>query len=167
MNANQPLEDLVAHSTILLAEDDNDDAFLMRRAFRKAHLLNPIVRVYDGEEAIAYLSGTERYSDRERFPLPFLLLLDLKMPKVDGLEVLRWLQTQPQFKEMLKVILTASTHQRDVTTAYELGANSYLSKPAGFDELIDLLKRLKSSWLMTSSPDEIDACSAKELQMAH
>lgn len=152
---NASLQNLVAESTILLAEDDNDDAFLMSRAFRKAHLLNPIVRVNDGEQAIAYLRGEGEYADRERFPLPFLLLLDLNMPRVSGFEVLQWLRQQPELRRLLVVILTSSTRDLDVKHAYDLGANSYLSKPASFEELIQLLNRLQGYWLMTNISPEL------------
>lgn len=160
----EPLQTVLANATILLAEDDNEDAFLMCRAFRKAHLLNPVIRVRNGEEAIAYLRGDGDYANRERYPLPFLLLLDLKMPLADGFDVLRWVRNQPDLKRMLVVVLTSSTHEPDVKKAYELGANSYLTKPAGFDELTQLLNRLHGYWFMTNmSPD---ANAPTELEMA-
>jgi CheY-like chemotaxis protein len=151
---NEQLESLALNSTILLAEDNDDDAFLMSRAFRKAHLLNPVVRVRGGEEALAYLKGEGCYANRDRFPLPFLLLLDLKMPRVNGFDVLRWVRDQPDLKGMLVVILTSSTSEPDISRAYNLGANSYLTKPAGFDQLVQLLDRLQGYWLITNiSPD--------------
>ena len=145
---------IAADSTILLAEDNDDDAFLMCRAFRKARLLNPLVRVRGGEEAIAYLKGEGCYSNRARYPIPFLLLLDLKMPRVNGFEVLQWVREQEDLKRMLVVILTSSTRQPDINHAYDLGANSYLSKPTDFDELVQLLGRLQGYWLITNiAPD--------------
>ncbi|MEO5804636.1 MAG: response regulator [Verrucomicrobiota bacterium] len=139
-------------STILLAEDNDDDAFLMTRAFRKAHLLNPLVRVKGGEEAVVYLRGEGEYADRQKFPIPFLLLLDLNMPRMNGFAVLEWARTQPQLKHMLIVILTSSTSEADINKAYKLGANSYLSKPGGFEELVQLLTRLHGYWLLTGNP---------------
>jgi len=164
---NQPLATLLADSTILLAEDDDNDAFLIRHTFRKAHLLNPIVHVRDGEEAIAYLKGDGCYSDRERFQLPFMLLLDLKMPRGDGFDVLRWVQTQSQLQGMLSVILTSCTHESDIARAHKLGAHSYLTKPGGFDELIQLMNRLNGSWLMTGVCPDVPCPHEQELEMAH
>ena len=162
---NESFQTLISTSTILLAEDCDDDAFLMRRAFSKAHLLNPLTRVKDGEEAIAYLRGDGEYADRERYPIPFLLLLDLKMPRTSGFEVLSWVRDQPELKRMLIVILTSSTHAQDIETAYELGANSYLNKPANFAELMELLARLQGYWLMTNVPPDLRPTN--EVEMAH
>lgn len=152
VQTREPLQVHLAHSTILLAEDDNDDAFLMCRAFQKAHLLNPVIRVRNGEEAIAYLRGDGDYASRDRYPLPFLLLLDLKMPLADGFDVLNWLRNRPELKQLLVVVLTSSTREPDIKKAYELGANSYLTKPAGFDELTQLLDRLHAYWFITKDP---------------
>ncbi len=157
------LPTLVTDSTILLVEDNDDDAFLMSRAFRKAHLLNPVVRVTDGEQAIFYLKGEDGYTDRGRFPKPFLLLLDLKMPRMDGLDVLRWVRQQPDLKRLLVVVLTSSTSEPDIKTAYDLGANSYLTKPANFEELIQLLNRLQGYWLMTNISPESSRLHEAEL----
>ncbi len=151
---NEELESLALNSTILLAEDNDDDAFLMGRAFRKAHLLNPLVRVRGGEETIAYLQGDGCYSNRARFPLPFLVLLDLNMPRINGFDVLQWVRQQPDLKRMLIVVLTSSTREPDINKAYDLGANSYLSKPACFDDLVHLLERIHGYWLITNvAPD--------------
>lgn len=161
---NEPLESLAQNSTILLAEDNDDDAFLMCRAFRKAHLLNPLVRVRGGEEALAYLKGEGCYANRDRFPLPFLLLLDLKMPRVNGFDVLRWVRDQPELKRLLIVVLTSSTSEPDMNTAYDLGANSYLSKPACFEELVQLLERLQGYWIITNVAPDLR--HPQELQLA-
>lgn len=135
------------HSTILLAEDNEDDIFLMQRAFTQARLANPLRVVHDGDEAIHYLAGTEPYGDREKNPVPLMLLLDLHMPKVDGFEVLHWLQGQRQFEGLIVVVLTSSTDQRDFTRARELGANSYFTKPGSLDELVNLMLRVQGYWL--------------------
>ena len=149
---------------ILLVEDNDDDAFLMCRAFRKAHLLNPLVRARDGEDALAYLQGEGCYANRDRFPLPFLLLLDLHMPGMHGFDVLRWIRDQPELQGILIVVLTSSTLEPDINKAYELGANSYLTKPSNFDELVRLLGRIQGYWLMTNVAPE--RCHPHDLQLA-
>src|ERR1041385_8319073 len=132
---------MVKEKFILLAEDDINDVLLLERAFEKAGLRPSLRVVNDGEAAIEYLSGRGIYADRERFPVPFLLLLDLKMPGTDGFEVLQWLRNDPELKRLLVVVLTSSNLQADVDRAYELGANSYLVKPVGFDEMLHLVQR--------------------------
>jgi len=131
---------------ILLAEDDPNDVLLIRRAFEKAGLRDTLKVVDDGEQAINYLSGTGPYADRERFPVPFLLLLDIKMPGTDGFEVLQWARAEPDLKRLLIVVLTSSNLQADVDRAYELGANSYLVKPVSFDEMVNLIQRFEAYW---------------------
>jgi CheY-like chemotaxis protein len=131
---------------ILLAEDDPNDVLLLERAFQKAGLRHALKIVHDGEQAIDYLSGRGRYADREKFPLPFLLLLDLKMPGTDGFEVLQWLRGNLELKRLLVVVLTSSNLQTDVDRAYELGANSYLVKPVGFEEMAHLIQRFEIYW---------------------
>ena len=140
-------EDLL-HSAILLVEDDETDILLLRRAFRKARIANPLVEVRDGQAAIQYLAGEGAYSDRAQYPLPFLLLLDLRLPKLSGFEVLAWIRDQPELASMITVVLTTSDHVRDVTKAHDLGANSYLVKPGNFDELVEMVKRIEGHWLM-------------------
>src|SRR5688572_11336740 len=115
--------------TILLVEDNEDDSFFMQQAKTKAGIQNPMQVVDDGQKALDYLRGVGKYSDRQQYPLPFLLLLDLKLPLVPGLRVLSWLREQPEFETMLVVILTSSKEDRDIDRAYRLGANSYLVKP--------------------------------------
>ena len=131
---------------ILLAEDDPNDTLLIKRAFQKAGLGDSLKTVGDGDEAIKYLKGADSYSDRSRFPLPFLLLLDLKMPATDGFEVLQWVRCQPDFKRLLVVVLTSSNLQADVDRAYDLGANSYLVKPVEFNEMVNMIQRFEAYW---------------------
>jgi CheY-like chemotaxis protein len=119
---------------------------LIQRAFQKAGLHNLLKIVADGDQAISYLSGKGPYGNRERFPLPFLLLLDLKMPGTDGFEVLQWVRSEPELKRLLVVVLTSSNLQADVDRAYELGANSYLVKPVSFDEMVHLIQRFEAYW---------------------
>src|SRR6266516_2058731 len=135
-------------SAILLVEDDEADILLLRRAFRNAHIANPLIEVRDGQAAIQYLSGEGDYADRTRYPIPFLILLDLRLPKLSGFEVLAWIRDQPELVKLTIVVLTTSDHVPDVTKAHELGANSYLVKPGTFDELVAMLKRIKGGCLL-------------------
>jgi len=129
-----------------VVEDDSNDVVLLQRAFQKAGLRDALRIVRDGEQAIHYLSGQGQYADRERFPLPFLVLLDLKMPRTDGFEVLEWVRAEPDLKRLLIVVLTSSHLQSDVDRAYELGANSYLVKPVEFTEMVNLIQRFEAYW---------------------
>src|SRR3954447_20890437 len=131
---------------ILLVEDDQNDVLLLQRAFQKAGLRNNLRIVRDGEQAIQYLAGQGVYSNRERFPLPYLVLLDLKMPGTDGFEVLRWARTEPDLKRLLFVVLTSSNLQSDVDRAYDLGANSYLVKPVEFEQMAHMIQRFEVYW---------------------
>jgi CheY-like chemotaxis protein len=114
----------------LLVEDTEDDVLLIHRAFLKANILNPLQVVRSGEQAIEYLQGTGRFSNRAEFPLPSLVLLDLKMKGIDGFEVLRWIRQQPGLTRLRVVVLTASNAVTDVNLAYQLGANSFLVNPS-------------------------------------
>ena len=136
------------HYTILLVEDDPNDVFLIQRAFRKANLANPVQVMKDGEAAVLYLSGQEPYADRDRYPLPILMLLDLKLPRRSGLEVLEWLKQQPKLKRLPVVVLTSSREHTDLNRAYDLGANSYLVKPVAFDSLLHMVQTLNQYWLI-------------------
>jgi CheY-like chemotaxis protein len=137
------------YAVILLVEDREDDIILVRKSFQKAAIHNPLHVVCDGEEAVAYLSGQGRYSNRAEFPLPDLILLDLKMPKMDGFDVLAWLRNQPGIRATAVVALTASDQIRDVNKAYALGANSFLVKPLDFENHVELSKLLREYWLKT------------------
>jgi len=141
--------------TILLVEDDPNDVLLIRRAFRKSDVANPIQVVGDGEEAIAYLSGRGPYADRERTPLPVLLLLDLKLPRKSGFEVLEWLRQQPGLKRLPVAVLTSSAETPDVNRAYDLGANSYLVKPVRFEGLLRMVQTLNLYWLIINEKPDL------------
>jgi CheY-like chemotaxis protein len=117
---------------ILVIEDSSADILLVRRAFSQAKLTNPLQVVTNGEEAIAYLSGTGKYENRTEFPLPTLVLLDLKMPGIDGFEVLAWIRKNPNLRGLRVVVLTSSDDTKDVNRACQLGANSFLVKPLDF-----------------------------------
>ncbi len=141
---------------ILLAEDDPNDVLLIQRAFQRTQVANPLQVVRDGEEALAYLSGHGPFADRERYPLPVLMLMDLKMPRKSGLELLEWVRQQPGLKRLPIIVLTSSNQSPDINRAYELGANSYLVKPAGFDSLLELVKNLDMYWLILNEEPELD-----------
>ncbi len=141
--------------TILLVEDDPNDVLLIRRALRNAMIANPLREVADGDEAIAYLSGVDGYGDRDAHPLPALVLLDLKLPRRDGFEVLRWIRAQPGLRRLPVVVLTSSRETADVNRAYDEGANSYLVKPVAFDALLELVRRVDEFWLYLSETPEL------------
>jgi CheY-like chemotaxis protein len=140
---------------ILLVEDSPDDALLIQRAFRKANLANPVQLVRDGEEAVAYLSGDAPFADRARFPLPVFMLLDLKLPRRSGLEVLAWVRQESAVKRLPVVVLTSSRESVDVNRAYDLGVNSYLTKPVGFEALIEMVKNVNLYWLVLNENPEL------------
>jgi CheY-like chemotaxis protein len=141
-------------ATVLLAEDDPDDICLTQLAFKKGRLANPLQVVRDGAEAIAYLEGEGRYADRHRYPLPILLLLDLKMPRVNGFQVLEWLQKHPVMYRLPVAVLTSSDHDPYVQRAFELGADSYLVKPPNAETLLALVQRLHAYWLILNEQPE-------------
>src|SRR5882757_2445361 len=114
---------MAEHAVILLAEDEKCCVLLIRRAFEQAHIPNPLHVVWNGQEAIAYLKGEGKYSNREEYPLPDLLLLDLKMPRVNGFAVLQWIRAQPGVAPLRVLVLASHDQIRDVNEAYKLGAN--------------------------------------------
>ena len=142
-------------AVILVVEDREDDILIIRKAFKEARLLNPLHVVRNGEEAIDYLRGTGKYWNREEYPLPDLVLLDLKMPRIDGFEVLRWVRQQPTLKAIRIIVLTSSDRINDVTLAYQLGANSFLVKPLSFPDFVQTSKVLKGYWLWMSEQPEV------------
>ncbi len=151
---------MLINQFILLAEDDPNDVLLIQRAFQKAGMRQLLRVVRDGQQAIEYLSGQGNYANRERFPLPFMLLLDLKMPGIDGFEVLRWVRAHAESKRLLVVVLTSSNLQSDVDRAYDLGANSYLVKPVAFDEMVNLVQRFEAYWSEINRTPSSPATSA-------
>ena len=132
---------------VLVAEDDPSDAFLLQRAFAVAKIPATLHFVRDGQEAIDYLMGEAGFSNRTNHPLPDLMLLDLKMPKLNGFDVLSWLRAKPGLKRLLVTVLTSSDQPVDINRAYDLGANSYLLKPHGSSDLLNLVQRLQRYWL--------------------
>jgi len=131
------------NSPILLVEDRGDDVFLVRRALDDARLITPIQVVFDGEQAIAYLDGEGKFADRSEYPMPELLLLDLKMPRIDGFEVLRWIGQQPHLSSIRIIVLTSSEDIRDVNLAYQLGAHAFLVKPIKPERFLHTLRCMK------------------------
>ena len=133
---------------ILLAEDQQDDVFLMRRALKKAAVPNPIFVASDGQQAIEYLEGKGPYADRKTYPLPGLLLLDLKMPRMDGFDVLSWVQSQAALNALPIVVLSGSGLEEDVLKAKSLGADDYRVKPDEPGALTEIVHQLHSHWLL-------------------
>src|SRR5215469_18016747 len=133
---------MMPSTTILHVEDDPNDTLLFQHACRKAGIVFDLQAVSDGDQAMAYLRGINDFSDRNKFPMPQLILLDLKMPRVSGFDVLAWLRSDDKLKVLPVVILTSSNHDADIKRAYDLGAKSYLVKPVGFEALVELVKTL-------------------------
>ena len=133
--------------SVLLAEDEPNDIFLLQHAFEQAEVLNPLHTVNDGQEAIDYLSGSGNFADRAQFPIPSLVILDVKMPRKSGIEVLAWLRQQKGLGCLPVLILSSSAHPDDVEKAYQLGANAFVVKPPGVAQRTELAKMLKGFWL--------------------
>jgi len=147
--------------TVLIAEDNEDDAFLLEHAFRNIGLQNPIQIVSDGEQVIRYLRGDGKFSDRQQFPFPSILFLDIKMPKMTGFDVLEWIRDHPDCHLMPTMIFSTSSHESDVTRAYQCGANAYLVKPPTIGELETFLRRAFDFWAICAKPPLPDDCGRK------
>lgn len=155
--------------SMLLVEDNEDDVFLMERALKRAGIGNPLKIVHDGEAAISYLSGAGVFQNRIEFPLPFIVFLDLKLPYLNGFEVLSWIRSQKGLENLIVVVMTSSAEKRDHDRAYALGARSYLVKPPTAEMLLELVQSLESFWSKLGDTDvfrlskpghEGSACSA-------
>lgn len=133
---------------ILLVEDNPDDVELTRRAFRKSNIANDLIVARDGVEALDYLFATGAHADRDPDALPQVVLLDLKLPRLDGLQVLERVRAHPKTALLPVVILTSSIEQRDLVSGYSLGANSYIRKPVDFSEFVDAVRQLGLYWLL-------------------
>jgi CheY-like chemotaxis protein len=133
--------------TVLLVEDSIDDALLMKRALDKADITRSVHIARDGKEAMEYLTGAGQFSDRQAYPLPQLILLDLQLPEMHGLKVLEWIRSQPQFRSTIVVVLSSSRQTGDVQLAYKLGVNSYLLKPSSLDALYQTVGAIGLYWL--------------------
>jgi two-component system response regulator len=138
----------MSDGTILLVEDNPDDIELTLRALKKNNIANDVVIAHDGEEALDYLAGTGQYTSYDKNNLPIVVLLDLKLPKVDGLEVLRRIRGNTTTRLLPVVILTSSVEECDMVSSYSLGANSYIRKPVNFDQFIEAVRQLGLYWLV-------------------
>lgn len=142
---------------ILLAEDDENDFFLLKLAFKKAGLATRLIRVRNGQEAIHYLEGTPPYEDRSLHPMPQVAILDIKMPQVDGFDALGWIRSRPTLMQLPVIILSSSDQPSDVQSAKKLGANEYRVKPPDFENLVVLVRELYTRWLTPSPSSQLDA----------
>jgi CheY-like chemotaxis protein len=140
--------------TILLVEDDENDAFFVQRAFNKTGVVNPMQVVRDGQEAIKYLEGVEPYADRQHYPLPCIIITDLKMPRMDGLGFLRWLKDHDQFHQVPKLVLSSSGEDKDRQQAARLGACAYFVKPSEVNELVQVVLEINEDWISEHCPSK-------------
>ena len=131
---------------ILLVDDDENDVVIMTMALRKVGLTCSLCVARDGREAQEYLSGTGKFSDRQAYPLPYLILMDLKLPRVMGLEVLKWLRARPEFDSTIVLVLSSSPMPDDIQCAYHLRANAYLVEPSGLEKLHGMAQTIKDFW---------------------
>jgi CheY-like chemotaxis protein len=145
------------NQSLLLVEDNEHDVFLMKRALKQAEIQNPLYVVGDWEQAIDYLSGNGEFSDRESYPFPALVFLDLKLPLKSGHDVLAWIRHEAGMSELVVVVLTSSDEPSDINRAYKLRANSYLVKPPSLVQLRDLVKSFKWYWLQYNHFAECEA----------
>ncbi len=136
------------NTTILLVEDDENDVLFMKTTFQEVGVKEPLAVVGNGKEAMAYLGGTGRFADCKKHPRPAMVLLDLKLPHVMGLDVLKWIRSRPELRSLIVIVLTSSANPADINTAYELGANAYLVKPTSYDQLRVLTQALRDFWLI-------------------
>ena len=146
---------MIDNVDIILVEDNPDDAELVIRALRKSGIQNPLVHLKDGEQALNFLFCKGPYEDHHLPPCPRLILLDIKMPKVDGLEVLRRVKSDQRLRLIPVVLLTSSKEDKDINESYELGANSFVVKPVEFDRLIKTVQGLGLYWLLLNHPCHI------------
>ncbi len=135
------------HYPVLLVEDDPNDIFLIERAFRKANVSSGLRIVRNGEEALNYLLHKPPYEDKDAFPSPWLILLDLKVPRKSGLELLGWIRQHHKLHRLPVLVLSSSNAPHDINRAYDLGANSYLVKPVEFSTLVDMVRMIDEYWL--------------------
>jgi CheY-like chemotaxis protein len=134
------------HKLILLVEDNEDDVFILQNAFKKAGIINPMFVAEDGRRALDYLEGRGKFADRAQFPLPALVLLDLNLPQIHGLDVLKSVRANPALPPLLVVVLTSSDQEPDIDRAYRLGASSYLTKPPTPQKLDALVRCFGEYW---------------------
>jgi two-component system, response regulator len=138
----------MADKVILLVDDNEHDVFLTQRALKKSNLANELVIANDGQEALDYLFGNGKYTGRDLSQMPVVILLDIKMPRVDGFEVLKQIRANPRTRHLPVVMLTASKEDIDIIKGYSEGCNAYVTKPVGFDQFVDAVKQLGLFWLV-------------------
>jgi CheY-like chemotaxis protein len=138
---------------ILVAEDEESDRMILKLAFQRANLSHQLIILRDGQEAVDYLCGNGRFADRAAHPLPALVVLDLKMPRMNGFDVLAWLVQQPNLKQIPAVVLSSSADELDMKKALAFGAREYFVKPHTLDDLIKIAHQMKARWLTIASPD--------------
>lgn len=148
--------------TILLVEDERNDVFLLQHAFETAGIANPLQVAEDGQQAIDYLAGAGKYADRTQYPMPCIVLLDLKLPVKSGHDVLRWIQQRPALKILVVIVLSSSRETSDVDTAYQLGARSYIVKPLSMSKRLEVAKAIKYYWLELSVLPKWEGCDPNE-----
>ena len=136
---------------ILLVEDSESDTLLMEQAFRKARIANRLMRVPSAREAIDYLEGRAAYSDREEFPLPIFILLDLSLPDATGYELLRWIRTKPEIRHLPVVVVTGSEYPEEREVAGEMGADAFFRKHPRFEKLIQMVSDIGASWSLRTA----------------
>lgn len=141
--------------TILLVEDESSDAALLLRGFEKAKVLNPIIHLTNGDEALGYLAGVRQYADRRKYPLPALILLDLKLPGMTGIQLLQWMRVQGEIKRIPVVVLTSNDDPDTINAAYDLGANSYLVKPGNNAEIARMVEAIQRYWVKLNEPPQL------------
>ncbi len=146
---------MATEKTILLADDDPNDVYVVRAAFKRAGYEFPFQVVRSGQEAIAYLKGTGKYRNRKQFPVPALMLLDIKMPAVDGFEVLQWVRSRPEWRGLPIIVLTNSYYGPDINRAYDLGANSFLTKPGDLYAYVGAVRQVAHFWLVQNVGPEL------------
>lgn len=139
---------------LLLVEDNEDDVFLMKRALKGARVVNPLFVVEDGQEAVDYLGGAGKFADRDQYPLPAVVFLDLKLPFISGHDVLAWIRRQRELESLVVIVLTSSNEPSDLNRCYALGANSYVVKPPTPEQLEELAKAFKWYWLEYNQFDD-------------
>ncbi len=142
--------------TVLLVEDDLNDIFLVKRAFKMARVQNPLQVVTDGQDAISYLRGEGKYSDRETYSLPKLMVMDIKMPRKDGFEVLDWIKQDPLLRRIPVIIVSSSDNPSDINHAYELGANAYMVKPVNYRAVEHLFLSITQYWGLECAKPELE-----------
>jgi CheY-like chemotaxis protein len=147
MDSSMPAPESSERRVILLAEDEETDVVMFRLAIRRAGMAFAVQVAHDGQEAVDYLSGQEPYTNRAEFPLPSLIVLDLKMPRLTGFDVLAWLRLRPELRSIPAVVLSSSSYPQDLEQATQLGAREYFVKPHTVDELAKVLQTATGKWL--------------------